>query len=165
VIRANHHESCGVCHQSICGCPRKALVLPCLSLRQPWAWLVLHGGKDIENRKWNTKLRGPFVIHASKHDTRCEWENASAFAQQAGFSAFVPRGVPRGGIIGFARIKHVYSPGKPVSPWHMPDQYGFALADVMPLPFRHYAGALGFFKVELTAGEELLLRTAGMVLT
>ena len=36
-----------------------------LSIRQPWAWLILHGGKDIENRTWATKLRGRVLIHAA----------------------------------------------------------------------------------------------------
>ena len=26
-----------------------------LSLRQPWAWAVVHAGKSIENRRWNTR--------------------------------------------------------------------------------------------------------------
>jgi hypothetical protein len=37
-----------------------------LSLKQPWAELVLQGKKRIEIRKWNTKFRGEFFIHASK---------------------------------------------------------------------------------------------------
>ena len=27
-----------------------------LSRRQPWAWVVVHLGKDIENRKWDTAV-------------------------------------------------------------------------------------------------------------
>lgn len=23
-----------------------------LSVRQPWAWAIIHAGKDIENRSW-----------------------------------------------------------------------------------------------------------------
>jgi hypothetical protein len=37
-----------------------------LSLKQPWAELILLGKKKIEIRKWNTKFRGEFFIHASK---------------------------------------------------------------------------------------------------
>lgn len=36
-----------------------------LSVRNPWAWLILHG-KDVENRTWRTKYRGKLGIHASK---------------------------------------------------------------------------------------------------
>ncbi len=36
-----------------------------LSIKQPWAILIAHGIKDIENRTWATKYRGPIYIHAS----------------------------------------------------------------------------------------------------
>jgi len=38
----------------------------CLSLRQPYAELVVSGRKTIELRKWNTRFRGEFLIHVSK---------------------------------------------------------------------------------------------------
>jgi predicted transcriptional regulator len=38
----------------------------CLSLRQPYAELIASGRKTIELRKWNTRFRGEFLIHASK---------------------------------------------------------------------------------------------------
>ena len=37
-----------------------------LTIKQPWAELILQGKKKIEIRKWNTKFRGKFLIHASK---------------------------------------------------------------------------------------------------
>ncbi len=37
-----------------------------LSLKQPWAELVVSGKKTIELRKWNTHFRGEFLVHASK---------------------------------------------------------------------------------------------------
>ncbi|GAB0156204.1 hypothetical protein CHRYSEOSP005_14680 [Chryseobacterium sp. Alg-005] len=36
-----------------------------LSIKQPWASLIAHGIKDIENRKWKTNFRGRIYIHAS----------------------------------------------------------------------------------------------------
>ncbi len=36
-----------------------------LSIKQPWATLIAHGIKDIENRTWKTKFRGRIYIHAS----------------------------------------------------------------------------------------------------
>ena len=38
-----------------------------LSLKQPFAELILQGRKKIELRKWNTKFRGEFLIHSSKN--------------------------------------------------------------------------------------------------
>lgn len=36
-----------------------------LSIKQPWASLIAHGIKDIENRTWKTNFRGKIFIHAS----------------------------------------------------------------------------------------------------
>lgn len=36
-----------------------------LSIKQPWASLIAHGIKDIENRTWSTNYRGRIYIHAS----------------------------------------------------------------------------------------------------
>lgn len=36
-----------------------------LTVRQPWAWAIIHGGKDIENRTTPWKYRGPLAIHAA----------------------------------------------------------------------------------------------------
>lgn len=37
-----------------------------LTVRQPWAWAIIHGGKDVENRPRNIagSYRGPVAIHA-----------------------------------------------------------------------------------------------------
>jgi len=37
-----------------------------LSIKQPFAELILQGKKKIELRKWNTNFRGEFLIHAPK---------------------------------------------------------------------------------------------------
>lgn len=40
--------------------------LPALSVRQPWASLIVWGLKRIEVRTWTTDYRGALLIHASK---------------------------------------------------------------------------------------------------
>src|SRR6266705_2697241 len=37
-----------------------------LSVRQPWAWAIIHARKDIENRTWKTHFRGQVAIHSSR---------------------------------------------------------------------------------------------------
>ena len=44
----------------------RILMAKCLSLRQPYAELIVSGRKIIELRKWNTRFRGEFLVHASK---------------------------------------------------------------------------------------------------
>lgn len=41
-----------------------------ISLWQPWATLVVTGHKKIETRGWNTKYRGPLLIHAASRKIR-----------------------------------------------------------------------------------------------
>lgn len=36
-----------------------------LTVKQPWASLIVEGVKDIENRTWKTNFRGRVLIHAS----------------------------------------------------------------------------------------------------
>lgn len=35
-----------------------------LTVKNPWAWAIIHGGKDVENRSRPTKHRGQLYIHA-----------------------------------------------------------------------------------------------------
>ena len=37
-----------------------------LSVPQPWAFAILNGGKNVENRNWKTPFRGRIWIHAPK---------------------------------------------------------------------------------------------------
>jgi len=47
-----------------------------ISIRQPWAALIVSGIKDVENRTWPTRYRGQLLIHASRtrrHQHRRHW--------------------------------------------------------------------------------------------
>ena len=37
-----------------------------ISIKQPWASLIVYGFKKYEFRSWNAKYRGELLIHASK---------------------------------------------------------------------------------------------------
>jgi len=120
-----------------------------LSIRQPWAWLIMHGGKDIENRTWHTKFRGRFLVHAAQGMTVREWVAASDFCIAQGIHD-TPFDMPsfedlqRGGIIGSVEL--VDSVDTSESPWYM-GQKVFVLRDPKPLPFTPHKGRLGFFDV------------------
>ncbi len=124
-----------------------------LSLRQPWAWMVVHGPKDIENRRWLTHFRGSFLIHAASAMKQIEYDQAVAFARLVAPSIEVPAfsELVRGGIIGRASLVDVIPPcGETFCghPWHMPAQYGWRLADREPVPFDALPGSLSFFDPE-----------------
>lgn len=38
-----------------------------ITIKQPWASLIVNGYKKYEFRSWSTKVRGPVLIHASKN--------------------------------------------------------------------------------------------------
>jgi hypothetical protein len=128
--------------------PQKAL-----SIRQPWAWAIINAGKDIENRSWSTKYRGPVCIHAAKGMTDSEWCDAMDFIDKAlpvtrqgqfgrRASAIHSAEAKRGGIIGVADIVDCVDASE--SPWFF-GPYGFVLKNVRPVPFIPVKGALGFF--------------------
>lgn len=46
-----------------------------LTVRQPWAWAIMHGGKDVENRVRNIAggYRGPVAIHSAQVNDVDAW--------------------------------------------------------------------------------------------
>ena len=111
-----------------------------LSIRQPWAWLIAHGYKDIENRTWSTKFRGKFLIHASKTIDH----NGYALAHKMGISPPSESVIERGGIVGIAEI--VDCTHASASPWAF-GPYMFVLQNAQPIKFIPLRGRLGFFDV------------------
>jgi hypothetical protein len=118
-----------------------------LSIRQPWAWLILHAGKDIENRTWPTRYRGRILVHAGKGMTRHEYESADVFATVSCGVPFIPNfeDLERGGIVGSVEISDCVTESK--SCWFV-GRYGFVLRKPEVLPFRPLKGALGLFEVK-----------------
>ncbi|MBK6616410.1 ASCH domain-containing protein [Ottowia sp.] len=122
-----------------------------LSVRQPWAWLIVQGLKDIENRTWKTNVRGRVLIHAAQAMTQDEWLAAVRFAH---FVCGVPSArlqdgcefdqLQRGGFVGSAEIVDCVDQSH--SPWFV-GKKGFVMADAQTSEFRPYKGQLGFFEV------------------
>ena len=120
-----------------------------LSVRQPWAWLIVNGCKDIENRNWYTTQRGRIWIHAAKKCTRYEYDEACRFAKTVDPKLIIPDlgSLPRGGIVGSVKILDCVDYSD--SPWFVGD-YGFLLNNAQSCSFIPYRGQLGFFEVEAT---------------
>jgi len=49
-----------------CGEVKTRYTMRALSVKQPWAWLIVNGYKKIENRNWPTSFRGRIYIHAGR---------------------------------------------------------------------------------------------------
>jgi ASCH domain len=127
-----------------------------LSIKQPWAALIVYGRKFIEVRRWPTARRGRLLIHAARvSDPRPEaWrhlpEELEEMAQLTG------------GIIGAAeltgcisyrsratfvkdRLLHLNEPS-----WFLPPVvFGFAFTRPEALAFRRCPGWVRFFPVNL----------------
>lgn len=114
-----------------------------LSIRQPWAWLEAHGFKTIENRTWNTKVRGLILIHASKSFDKKGYEWVRENFPQIPMPQ--PAQFQRGGIVGVVELYAVATAS--TSPWFS-GPVGFCLRDAKPLPFTPMLGRLGFFEVD-----------------
>lgn len=126
-----------------------------ISIRQPWAWAIVHAGKDIENRDWNTSYRGPVAIHAAKGIGKQEYADAADFITNTiggapdqewlmkwhGVCA-APYRLDRGGIIGVAEIVDCVRVSD--SPWFF-GRFGFVLRNARPVDFIPVRGELGFF--------------------
>lgn len=126
-----------------------------LSVRTPWWWFILHGGKDIENRDWPTNFRGDVLLHAGKwwqyqdglDDIRAALDCCGTRRSELAGRLRVEEDLllARGCIVGQVTIVHCVS--RSPSPWFFGD-YGFVLANPVafknPLPFK---GSLGFFEV------------------
>jgi hypothetical protein len=127
--------------------------LRALSIRGPWWWFILHGGKRIENRSWPTRFRGPVLLHASKSFSlpvfTDDLDYGRRIAESQGITLPpVTIGDLRamgGHIVGTATVTDCVTSS--ASPWFF-GPYGFVLDDVRPVqtPIR-IKGALGFFKV------------------
>lgn len=80
-----------------------------VSLRQPWASLLVLGPKRLETRSWPTTVRGRLAIHAGVSFSR---EELAAFYQRPFLDAFAAHGIamagdlPRGALIGWVTIEN-----------------------------------------------------------
>lgn len=117
-----------------------------LSIRQPWAWLIANGHKDVENRTWRTRFRGRFLIHAGATMTRDDYVICARFISDmhtpCGLPAFDVLRDQCGGIVGDAQIVDCVTDSD--SPWFIGD-FGFVIRNARVLPFRACKGSLGFF--------------------
>lgn len=107
-----------------------------LSIRQPWAWAIVSGLKPVENRTWETRFRGDFLIHAGK---RVDLEGIK-FIRSLGIS--LPENLQTGGIIGWGEIIDCVDHYR--SKWFF-GPFGFVIKNAEPVDFIPLKGQLGFF--------------------
>lgn len=129
-----------------------------LSIKQPWAWLIVMNHKPLDNRSWRTSYRGPLLIHAGKGIDRAgiAWVNERfpeiilpTFAQRQPGDVSA---TSLGGVVGIAEL--IYCESNSSSKWYMPEPAGtmvfaWQLARPSPVPFAPCRGMLGLFEANL----------------
>lgn len=134
----------------------------CLSVRQPWAWAIVHGLKPVENRVRIFNYRGPILIHAGLKPWD-GYDDACAFIEKLSGRRPPPLDkIELGGIVGAAMLTGCLPPLETASGWRFAGQYGLELGSAAALPFRACKGFLGLFNVEIPPAEERALRRAGI---
>ena len=120
-----------------------------ITVHQPWAWLIVHGGKTIENRTWPTRYRGPLLIHASARRSPLELETALIWVQRNvgdDVARRVPPAfpVPRlqfGAFVGVVDLVDVRpAAAHEADRWHMPGYWGWVLANPRPVEPARWPG-------------------------
>lgn len=114
-----------------------------LSLKQPWAELIVLGKKIIETRKWKTNFRGEFYIHASKTFNKGDCEE------------FGIKNPVTGALIGKAELVDVkeYKNEKEFKNDYNKHfaktfvRYGYLLRNIKRIKPIPYKGKLNFFEV------------------
>ncbi len=126
--------------------------MKCLSLKQPFAELLVSGRKRIELRRWNTRFRGEFLIHAS----------LNIYPEACRQFGVDPTRIARGAVIGKAvlyGVKEYDSVGEFVADEKLhlatydafgDSRYGFQIKDAVrfkkPIPAK---GSLNFFELQI----------------
>lgn len=117
--------------------------MKCLSIRQPFAWLIVNGFKDIENRSWVTKFRGTFLVHASKTLRMDEYNEAKLICDRLGIRLPAPNDLVRGCVVGKADV--VGNDDNHPSPWFFGPN-GILLERARPCKPIPLKGRLNFFE-------------------
>jgi hypothetical protein len=119
----------------------KAGRIKVIVVRQPWAWLIVNGYKDIENRSWTTRHRGTLLIQASAGlPTKRKLEEIRLFAQERGVT--LPDNFESGGIVRIVQLEDCITSSR--SKW-FEGPVGWVLSKPKKLRFMPLKGQLGLF--------------------
>lgn len=124
-----------------------------ISIRQPWASLIVSGVKPVENRTWKSNFRGRLLIHAAQKFDRegLDWicENCISDHYFIGEKSKELRG----GIIGSVNMIDCVTD---FDSDYFSGPYGFVFKDPINIPLKPWKGQLGFFEVPIAWTEDVI---------
>jgi hypothetical protein len=115
---------------------------PALTVRQPWAWAIVAGHKDVENRRWSTPYRGPLLIHASRRAAPEDWLKELRRLLDRGTA--IPEQFEYGAVIGVVELRSIGRDSASV--WALPGLQHWQLGRARTLAPIPTLGALGLFR-------------------
>jgi hypothetical protein len=129
-----------------------------LSIRQPWAWLVVNGWKNIENCERRFSHRGPLLIHAAAWMTPADYEACRIFVDGICDDLALPamEELPRGGIVGEVVVCDCGDQHN--SPWFS-GTHGLVLDEACRCDFIKWRGMPGLFDVPIRSMENTFAPT------
>ena len=98
-----------------------------LTVIQPWAHIILHKGKNVENRQKNSHYRGTVAIHASSTNSKAWFNDCQIDVDR--------NRVPFGAIVGFAELVDVITKkdvSRKTKKW-FGGKYGYVLRNIIVL--------------------------------
>ena len=116
-----------------------------LTIKQPWAWAIIMGHKDVENRKSWTNVRETILVHAAKQFDPLGFQ----FLWEVGLISKLPKDLPRGAILGTVTIADCIKGYE--SEWAIRGSWNWVLQK--PTEFRspiECTGAQGFFTPDVS---------------
>ena len=77
-----------------------------LTIRQPWATLIMLGLKQFETRSWRTDYRGPLVIHAAATGGRIHTDELLRLERRLGAmpTTLAEKDYPLGALLGVVEL-------------------------------------------------------------
>lgn len=128
-----------------------------LSIRQPWAWLICKGYKQIENRTWDTKKRGRFLVHASsKRPSDSDMQAAQSICDELGITLPVKSEFELGAIVGYATLCGTTTESN--DPFFF-GPVGLMLKDCTAVEPIRFKGALSFFNTPFAIQNGKVIRS------
>lgn len=138
-----------------------------LTVKQPWAFLLIAGLKDVENRNWPTNYRGELFIHASVEKS-FDWDALIWLMEQKRMGEFwtvirhfglILKGELEkckitkhheefGAILGSVNLTGCIS--NSTSPWAMPDsKFHWLVSDAKPITPIPARGSLSIWNYDM----------------
>ena len=112
-----------------------------LTVRQPWAWAIIQGGKDVEKRSWPTRHRGPLLIHAGSAFEHDGYETVERLATRPPPAA---KEFVHGAIIGVVELVDCVQDSD--SEWAVPGQWHWCLGGPQTVEAVPCPGKLGLWR-------------------